>query len=393
MEQAQLVEAIGGAADVPAASTLINPHCIEPEITEETELDVLALAELQQKHTVEYNKKLDLHTSVAIALAGKMLPELEEKYGIDPVDVLEQEWVDPRSLPDLIDEAGLEGDLLSAIEDGMRWCVDEFTELTSLDENGQEVTKKLDADAARKIVRKSISQPTALTKCVMDLLCFEVADDSGRGLYRIRWCTIPSRKSYGIVDNQRVVSWEEIVDELLNVCTSMEESGQLLEHNKTKDARDHKLMNVKFADKFSYSMSVWFKPLVDSADPAHEKRMAIENNAYLMDTLLGIDEELMHEEQRNKYVTLYNATQTATTEGINTVDQNVWQAAALQRAELGTPQLPRDMQSQLLTHPQVFEVLNEYLDQSTDHWIYMNDITHSIMQLWHAEMQETQQKG
>jgi hypothetical protein len=52
------------------------------------------------------------------------------------------------------------------------------------------------------------------------------------------------------------MSIEEIIDEFANVCIGLQESGQLLEHNKTKDARDHKLMRVKFGDKFSFSLSV-----------------------------------------------------------------------------------------------------------------------------------------
>lgn len=58
------------------------------------------------------------------------------------------------------------------------------------------------------------------------------------------------------MSNQPVLSIEEIIDEMSNVCTVLDSSGQLLEHNKTKDAWDHQLMRVRFGDKFSFSLNV-----------------------------------------------------------------------------------------------------------------------------------------
>ncbi|MBP7848130.1 hypothetical protein KA013_02825 [Patescibacteria group bacterium] len=48
-----------------------------------------------------------------------------------------------------------------------------------------------------------------------------------------------------MVNNQPVVSIEEVIDEINNVCLGLKESGQLIEHNKTKDQRDHGLMRIK----------------------------------------------------------------------------------------------------------------------------------------------------
>jgi hypothetical protein len=42
--------------------------------------------------------------------------------------------------------------------------------------------------------------------------------------------------------------------------------------------------------------------LKDKKDPAHEKRMQIANNDYLMDNVLGVNDNLTHIEQRNKYI-------------------------------------------------------------------------------------------
>ncbi len=39
---------------------------------------------------------------------------------------------------------------------------------------------------------------------------------------------------------------------MLNICTTLKESGALLEHNKTKDHIEDKLMRIKFGNKFAF---------------------------------------------------------------------------------------------------------------------------------------------
>jgi hypothetical protein len=62
-----------------------------------------------------------------------------------------------------------------------------------------------------------------------------------------------------LISNQSVKSAEEVIDEMLNVCTTLKESGALLEHNKTKDHLEDKLMRIKFGNKFAFGVSVIFK--------------------------------------------------------------------------------------------------------------------------------------
>jgi hypothetical protein len=319
---------------------------------------------------------------VALASAAVMSPEIEELYGIDPVEVLDGTWVDPNSLPPLFDDAWMDWDDLEAMEEGMKWCLEQFTDL-----------KANDTDTVRKAVWKNISQPTAFTNCVMDLMCFELSDDTGRWLYRIQWCKVPSRKSYSVSDSQKVVSIEEAVDAFLNVCTNLKESWQLLEHNKTKDALDHKLMRVKFADKFSFSLSVWFKWLTNRVDPAHQKRMSIENNVYLEDTLLWMNDNLLEENQRNKYVSLIDPKKRSQTKWLNTIEQNTlnvqWQALAeADWREIAN----KEENSQLRVHAQTLDILDAFVDLNTDHWVSINDTTHSIMWTWQKEKKESQEQ-
>jgi len=379
----QLETALWAANQLPSATSLQNVVCIEPEpIPIEEELNILDLAELQQEHTYAYNKKLDIESRVALASAAIMSPEIEELYGIDPVEVLDGTWVDPESVPPLFDDAWMEWDDMEAMEEWMKWCLEQFTDL-----NGD------DTDTVRKAVWKNITQPTAFTNCVLDLMCFELSDDTGRWLYRIRWCKVPSRKSYSVSDSQKVVSLEEAVDAFLNVCTNLKESWQLLEHNKTKDAWDHKLMRVKFGDKFNFSLSVWFKWLTNKIDPAHEKRMSIENNAYLEDALLWLSDNLLEENQRNKYVSLIDPTKRSQTKWLNTIEQNTlnvqWQALAEgDWREIAQ----KEQNSQLRVHAKTLDVLDAFVDLNTDYWVTINDTTHSIMWIWQKEKKESQEK-
>ena len=60
---------------------------------------------------------------------------------------------------------------------------------------------------------------------------------------------------YGIASDQPIESIEEIIDEVSNVCTNLQYTDTN-EYNKTKDARDHKMMRINFSEKFSFTLNV-----------------------------------------------------------------------------------------------------------------------------------------
>jgi len=180
---------------------------------------------------------------------------------------------------------------LDDFKNHVQWCVEQYTNQTG--------------DKWEKILWKSITQPTAFTKCVMQWMCKEVWDESQLWLYRIKICKQPAR-AYNVNANQPVESIEEIIDELSNVCFWMRESGQLLKHNKTKDQWTHKLMNIKFGDKFSFWLTVWFKwPPTWLKDLAAEKRKEVEMNKFMSRLALWFNEDLTLQEEKNKYNLLH----------------------------------------------------------------------------------------
>jgi len=281
-----------------ASTTISNVSCEEPSLQQEEPDDTLVLAEQENKQTATYNRKLELEDQIAIALGAKLTVEDEELLGVDnrggddsPISSLAQEEASA-IVEDIID---LGGDSLEATKNKIKSCVEQFTEG--------------DPAARWKILFKSITQPAEFTQCVFGHLCKELGDESGRGMYRIKICKELTR-GYGISSNQPVKSVEEVIDEMLNVCTNLKDSGQLLEHNKTKDHMEDKMMRIKLGNKFAFGISVIFKWPRDATDPAMDKREASERLKYLQDIYLPVPDpdELTFVNKRNQYLALQSPT-------------------------------------------------------------------------------------
>lgn len=280
-----------------AWNSIANIACELPIEKQKPQEDVLSLAEQENKQTDEYNTKLDLATEVAVLLASKMSPGEEEKLGIIPRRNVPKEKEDAPVAPyqqetaqqivaEIIDT---EWSSLDAIKAKIQQCVEKFTEG--------------DKGARSKILLKSITQPAEFTKCVFGHLCKEVGDESWRWMYMLRVCK-ELRKGSWLISNQSIKSSEEVIDEMLNVCTTLKESGALLEHNKTKDHIEDKLMRIKFWNKFAFGVSVVFKWPNDAVDPGIAKQKAREKREYLENVHLQISDDLTFREERNRYLVL-----------------------------------------------------------------------------------------
>lgn len=299
------------SAQAPGESawgTIANIACEEPVEEPAPVEDVLALAEAENEQTKTYNTKLDLDMEVAIILASKMSPDEEEQIGV----ILRGWWGDASDPPppspeaeetakqifnDLLD---MDGVSLEDTKKHIQWCVEQFTEG--------------DKGAWAKILFKSITQPAEFTKCVLWNLCKEIGDPTWRGMFRIKICR-ELRKWSWLISNQSIKSSEEVIDEMLNICTTLKESGALLEHNKTKDHIEDKLMRIKFANKFAFGISVIFKWPGDAIDPAIAKQRAREQREFLENVQLNISDDLTFVEERNRYLILESGGSRGWTEG------------------------------------------------------------------------------
>ncbi len=353
----------------PATNTLQNNICYITIDDAPKPADLLELGLQEQEQTVRYNKELDLEDRIAVTLLAKMAPELEEKYGLDtlyhPLPPEDQGTVD-----NALADVSFDDNEKSSISDAFESCVKQHA-------------KDQDANAFKKIIWKSITQPTALSACAKQVMCHHIGDDSGRGLFSIEFCKVPTR-GYAVNAQQPIDAIEEVIDEMSNVCTSLKESGQLIEHNKTKDTRDHQLMRVDFSEKVSFGLSIGFKPTTDEVDPATVKREQVERNAFFERTLLDIGNPLTSLEERNKYVTLYDA---------------LWQQAKYQpdneqveqdKIELYRKQLQadtshqKDSEVQLMHRATLLDEMQGFVEENTNFRRVANDYTHSLNQKWQA---------
>ena len=273
--------------------SISNALCEVPLELPPEDDQTLPRAEEENKQTREYNQKLSLQDEVAILLWSRMTIEQEESFGLDTRGTVPTPPFSPaaqKTADEVIEEViDLGGDSLEEMKNKIQTCVEKFT----------------DGDKASrgKILFKSITQPAEFTKCVFGNLCKEIGDPTGRGLFQIKICK-ELRKWHGIISNQPVKAIEEVVDEMLNVCTNLKESGALLEHNKTKDHLENKLMRIKFGNKFAFGMSVIFKWPRESIDPGIAKRLAVEHRKYLEEYHLDMTDDLTFVKERNKYLLL-----------------------------------------------------------------------------------------
>lgn len=280
--------------ELPSNTILWNVFCEIPLEDEVIDEPILERALQENDQTTTYNRKLDLDDEIAVALGAKFSPEIEEWFGytfrgawgeiFNPTPPVQQEV--ETIVNELLD---LGWETLEETKTKIQQCVADFTN-----------EKK---DAWGKVLFKSITQPAEFTKCVFWHLCKEISDPSWRWFFHIKICR-ELRKGHGLISVQPVKSIEEIVDEMLNVCTTMKESGALLEHNKTKDHLDHKLMRLKLWNKFAFGISVIFASPEDAVDPAIAKAKAIDRREYLESLHLDVSDDLTFVTERNKYLLL-----------------------------------------------------------------------------------------
>lgn len=360
-----------------AGWTIQNALCEEEVVPEEESLPLLDLAEIEDVQTKWYNRKLALEDEIAVALAAKMPPDEEEQLW-----VYDRGWNDPPAVsPPAQQEAetifawllDLDGDSLQDTKTKIQQCVEQFTEW--------------DKEAWWKILFKSITQPAEFTKCVFWHLCKEIGDPSGRWLYHIKICR-ELRKWYGIVSNQPVKSAEEVIDEMLNVCTNLKESGALLEHNKTKDHLENKMMRIKLGNKFAFGISVIFKWPRDSVDPAMAKRAVIQRRQYLEKLHLNFSDDLTFIKERNKYLVIQwndearvwnetNSMQTITSQKIFSALQatdNSLQTMSKTAESINV----RASNSQLHTYANTTDLFRIFVEQNIQMWDVANQYTDGI---------------
>lgn len=356
-------------AGAPATKTLQNNICYITIEDAPKPANLLELWLQEQKQTITYNRALDLEDRMAVALLWKIAPELEEKYGLDTI----YHPLPPKDLGSVekaIETFSLDDDKTKEISDAFESCV-------------KNNSKGLDEHAFKKIIWKSITQPTALSACAKQVMCREIGDESGRGLFSIEFCKVPA-KGYWVNAQQPINSIEEVVDEISNVCTSLKESGQLIEHNKTKDEWDHQLMRVDFGEKVSFGLSVGFKPTTDKTDPAAEKRKQVERNAFMERTLLDIGNPLTSLSERNKYVTLYDAlwAQAKQQPDNNSVAQDKIELFR-QEAQADNAQ-QKDQEVQLTHRATLLDEFQWFVEQNTNFRRVTNDYTHSLNEKWQS---------
>lgn len=363
-----------------------NELCEEPVPEQEAETSVLENAEKEREYAYERNEKLDLDTTTAVALWSMFAPEIQQAFGDDSESVAEE--VATKAVQDAAAIAWEIWDIwwetLNEFKSHVQWCVEQFTDQTK--------------DKRQKILWKSITQPTAFTKCVYNWMCKEVGDESKLWLYRIKICKQPFRW-YNINSNQPVQSIEEIMDELSNVCYWMRESWQLLKHNKTKDHWTNKLMNIKLWDKFSFWLTVWFQaPPAWLQDHAAEKRLAVESNQFLTLLSLWFNEELNYEQEKNKYNLLHDpiAEEYFAEEFDPSIalEKTRWMKISSAIVPWSDDQNARntdnpvwkrhEIEQQLQHYSELDSLLQQFVQQNTEYWIFAAEHGKSMKETWKA---------
>lgn len=371
-----------GWLDAPApGGTIQNNECVAPS-PEPAPIPIMEYAEEEFEQTHTYNDELDLDQRVAIALWAMLLPALQEEIVDDP------NAVQRRSDPEVIEQIDvitsdevLGKEWLEDLEELLKECVKEYTDH--------------DERAFEKVIWKTLTQPTELSLCAMQAMCKEIWGDVGTnpnmGDYRIKVCKQPSRRAYGVVNNQPVVSIEEVVDEINNACLWLKESGQLIEHNKTKDQWDHGLMRVKLGEKIAFSLSVSFATVRDEEDITAEKRKRAQKNEYLQKTILWITDDLSFENERNKYLVIARSQPLTKDIDVWLDAQKKWDAYADQRDVADGIQ--KDKAEQITHYAQLLDQLDAFLEYNMHMRWTINDYTHSLNASWQGEQKEYTKKS
>lgn len=316
----------------------------------------------EQEEVDQYLDDLELtDLELSVLIAQRYTREQEENTADDD----EENDPDPPSPwnPDYLPD--LEWDDLEAVKEHVQWCIEQFTDY-----------KK---DSRRKTLRKSITQPTKFTQCVFQGLCKEIWDPSWLGIYTVKICKEP-RKWGWIVGHQWVKSVEEVIDEMNTVCRSLQESGQLLKHNKTKDHMEHRMMNLKLWNIFSFGLSVVFDEPKQVDDYAQRKREQIEKSNLLEKRLLWVNQKLTSLQQRNKYVVTARPLRSEQNKSYNSNARN---------STLITQQENEDIQqsiqahelandAQLVAKTQMTQYFIDFIDENIKYWRASWDYTKSL---------------
>jgi hypothetical protein len=357
-----------------AWSTIQNQLCEEPVLDETPQPDLLEYARMEREHVYERNQQFDTDTALAVALWSKVMPEIEELFWDDShyIDQSKTGLVQEMAYWILEELWDVSASWLDAFKEHVKWCVATFTQEHP--------------DAREKILYKSITQPSLFTQCVFRWICEEIWDNSQLWMYRIKVCKVPSQRWYNVNADQSVRSVEEIIDELSNVCYGLRESWQLLKHNKTKDHWTDKLMNIRLSDIFSFWISVSFKwPKAWSKDHAAIKRMQIERNKFLTSYFLWFSDDLTADPVKNKYNLIHYPIVVNMIREEETVQDALIKANAFKWAT----QLHNNAQelkefSQQQHYSEFDRILQEFVRQNTDFWIFTAEHTKSMKESWEA---------
>ncbi len=351
-----------------------NQICEDPVLDETPQFNLFEYAEMEREYVYERNDQFDTDTALAVALWTMVKPEIEELFGDDSyyIDQSQTALVQEMAFGVLEELWDISVTWLEAFKNHVQWCVEAFTQEHK--------------DAWEKILFKSLTQPSLFTECVFRWICEEVGDRSQLWMYRIKVCKFPSNKWYNVNADQTIKSVEEIVDELSNVCFGLRESGQLLRHNKTKDHWTDKLMDINLWDIFSFGISISFKwPSAWSKDRAAMKRLQIERNKFLSSYFLWFSDDLTADPVKNKYNIIHDPVVAS----IMREEETVQDVALKTNAFRWATRLHNDSNefkqfSQQKHYSELDKVLQEFVRQNTDFWIFTAEHTKSMKESWEA---------
>lgn len=128
--------------------------------------------------------------------------------------------------------------------------------------------------------------------------------------------------------------------------------------------------------------------MFNETDPAHVKRLRIENNTYLKRAVLHITDDLTMQEERNKYIAA-TSWHEALADGINTTKQNELRIGSWAEARSDGEEVSiRDERSQQQQHGIMLDTFDEFLEANTLLRHTINGYTDSLNDKWQSEKEE-----
>jgi len=150
----------------PSWWSIQNELC-EEEPPEEQEVEnELENAEAEREYVYDRNNKLPVDDLLAVALWAKVSPEIEAALWDEDSEVSQEDLeIAQQQADEIVNEmADIGWNTLDEFKNHVQSCVEQFTDQTK--------------DKRQKILWKSITQPTAFTKCVLWWMCKEVGDET-----------------------------------------------------------------------------------------------------------------------------------------------------------------------------------------------------------------------